>query len=119
MAPASEVPLVLAEVLVELVAPVAAELAAAAVLVEAAELALGVELVRDLAADLALAELALVAVAVLGQEAAQELELAAEAKHLESGSLRRHCFEAAVLAVVAPRLAGWVPGRARVALGLA
>jgi hypothetical protein len=97
----------------------AAVLAAVAALV-AAELGLVEE-----AADLGLAavewaeEALELAVAVLGQEAGQELELVEGQKHPESGLLPRHCFEAAVLAVVEPRLAESVPGRAPVALGLA
>jgi hypothetical protein len=93
-----------------------AVLAAVADRVEAAE-ALVVEQGQGLeAARAAVVELA---VAALGQEVGQELELVAAAKHLESGSLRRHCFEAAVLAVVAPWPAEWAAGRAPVAPGLA
>jgi hypothetical protein len=74
----------LVAVRVEVVAQVeAAELAAAAVLVEAGDSALGVEPVQDLAA--ALAPPVELAVAVLGQEAGRELELVAGPKHLESG----------------------------------
>jgi hypothetical protein len=86
-------------------------LAGAAALVEAADLASVVVPVQDLAVELVVAD--------LGQEAGRELELVAEAKHLESGSLHQHCFEAAVLAVVAPRLAEWAAGRALEGLGSA
>src|SRR5580692_592823 len=85
-----------------------AVLAAVADRVEAAEV-LVVEQGQGPEAALAAVELG---VEALGQEVGQELELVVAAKHLESGSLRRHCFEAAVLAVVAPWPAEWAAGRA-------